>query len=86
MGVHDLRLRRHGGDFGADGVRAVLLFPQLDQLFGENLARLFVAALGHLLDFCFLEIEEENMGYKDLTTTGLSCCDLSLAYLTQYLT
>lgn len=66
MGVHDLCLRGHGGDFGADGVCAVLLLPQLDQLFGENLTRLLVTTPSHFLDFCLLEGEEQNLGYKGL--------------------
>lgn len=71
LGVHELRLVRHGVDFGADSVCAVLLCPQLDQLFGKNLTRFSVTALGHLLDFCLLEGKEENLGYKDLMSTRL---------------
>lgn len=63
MGVHDLCLGRHGGDFRADSVRAILLLPQMDQLLGKNLTRLPVTTLSHFLDFCLLEGEEENLGY-----------------------
>lgn len=55
MGVHELGLRIHGGNFGADGVRAVLLLPQLHQLLGKDLTRLPVTTLGHFLDLRFLE-------------------------------
>lgn len=58
LGVHEFGLRRHGGHFGADGVRAGLLLPQLDQLLGQNLTRVLVASLGHLLNFSFLQREE----------------------------
>lgn len=60
MGVHDLRLRGHGGDLGADGVRAVLLLPQLDQLLGENLTCLPVTTFGHFLDFSLLQGNSES--------------------------
>lgn len=53
--VHNLGLRGHGGDFRADGVRAALLLPHLDQLLGQNLTCLLVTGLGHFLDFCLLE-------------------------------
>lgn len=56
--VHDLCLRGHGGDLRADGVCAVLLLPQLDQLLGEDLTRLPVPTLCHFFDFCLLRGEK----------------------------
>lgn len=52
--VHDLCLRGHRGDLGADSVCAVLLLPELDQLLGQDLAGLSVTALCHFLDLCLL--------------------------------
>lgn len=60
LGLHDFGLRRHGRHFGADGVRARLLLPQLDQLLGQNLARVLVARFGHFLNFSFLRGEERQ--------------------------
>lgn len=64
LGVHELGLRRHGRHFGADGVRARLLLPQLDQLLGQNLTRFFVACFGHFLNFSFLQREERQFVLK----------------------
>lgn len=61
LGVHEFGLRRHGRDFGADGVRARLLLPQLDQLLGQNLTRFLVAGFGHFLNFSFLQREGETV-------------------------
>lgn len=55
LGVHDLGLRGHGGDLGADGVRSVFLLPELHQLLGQDFTRLLVTALCHFLDLGLLQ-------------------------------
>lgn len=55
--IHDLGLCGHGGDLWTDGVGPVLLLPQLDQLLGQDLTRLAVPRLSHLLYLHLLQGE-----------------------------